>query len=137
MCSDEVTQTAVADLLRGRGHEVLLLRSHAGAISALSSDNARPARPSSPDNLLPTRRSTPVFLKEIARKAAERAERREILKMLERTRWNRVRAAKLLNISYRALLYKMKGAGLDRVAPAIGSRTPQSSRTNANCEARR
>ncbi|HYB69182.1 MAG TPA: helix-turn-helix domain-containing protein, partial [Candidatus Bathyarchaeia archaeon] len=28
--------------------------------------------------------------------------------------WNRVRAAKLLDISYRALLYKIKDAGLDR-----------------------
>ena len=33
--------------------------------------------------------------------------------MLERTGWNRVRAAKALRISYRALLYKIKDAGLD------------------------
>jgi DNA-binding NtrC family response regulator len=32
--------------------------------------------------------------------------------MLEQTRWNRLRAAKLLNISYRALLYKIKDAGI-------------------------
>jgi two-component system response regulator AtoC len=63
-----------------------------------------------------------VFLKDIARKAAERAEREEILKMLERTRWNRARTAKALNISYRSLLYKMKGAGLDRIPPAAGVR---------------
>ena len=55
----------------------------------------------------------PVFLKDITRKAAERAEREEILKMLEQTRWNRVKTARLLNISYRALLYKMKRAGLE------------------------
>jgi len=40
-------------------------------------------------------------------------------KILEQTRWNRVRAAKLLNISYRALLYKIKKAGL---APMVRSR---------------
>ncbi len=61
-----------------------------------------------------------VFLKDIARKAAQRAEREEIVKMLERTHWNRARAAKLLNISYRSLLYKMKGGGLDRIPPAAG-----------------
>jgi len=33
--------------------------------------------------------------------------------MLERTSWNRVRAARALRISYRALLYKIKEAGLD------------------------
>jgi DNA-binding NtrC family response regulator len=39
--------------------------------------------------------------------------------MLEETRWNRVKAAKALGISYRALLYKLKDAGLvpDRSAP--------------------
>jgi two-component system response regulator AtoC len=61
-----------------------------------------------------------VFLKDVARKAARRAEREEILKMLERTRWNRARAATLLNISYRSLLYKMKDAGLDRIRPIAG-----------------
>ena len=34
-------------------------------------------------------------------------------KMLEQTGWNRVRAARALRISYRALLYKIKQAGLD------------------------
>ena len=59
-----------------------------------------------------------VSLKEIGRRAAQDAERTAILQMLEQTRWNRLRAAKLLNISYRALLYKMKdaGIGLDAVA---------------------
>jgi len=40
-------------------------------------------------------------------------ERRVIIEMLEQTGWNRVRAAKALRISYRALLYKIKQAGLD------------------------
>ncbi|MEX2222729.1 MAG: sigma-54 dependent transcriptional regulator [Candidatus Rokuibacteriota bacterium] len=66
------------------------------------------------------RQPTTVFLKDVARKAAREAEREEILKMLERTRWNRVIAAKLLNISYRSLLYKMKDAGLDRTQSITG-----------------
>ena len=61
-----------------------------------------------------------VFLKDVARRAARQAEREEILRMLERTRWNRVNAAKLLHISYRSLLYKMKEAGFDRTHPTAG-----------------
>ena len=53
-----------------------------------------------------------VSLKEIARAAARAAEREAIARVLEETRWNRVRAAKLLGISYRALLYKIKDVGL-------------------------
>ena len=53
-----------------------------------------------------------VSLKHIARRAAHAAEREVILRTLERTEWNRVRAAKLLEISYRALLYKIKNFGL-------------------------
>jgi two-component system, NtrC family, response regulator AtoC len=59
-----------------------------------------------------------VSLKDIGRRAAQQAERAAILQMLEQTRWNRLRAARQLNISYRALLYKMKegGIGLDPAA---------------------
>ena len=56
----------------------------------------------------------PSSLKDVARQAARSAEREAIAKVLEDTRWNRVKAAKLLQISYRALLYKIKEVGLDR-----------------------
>jgi two-component system, NtrC family, response regulator AtoC len=52
-------------------------------------------------------------LKEIGRRASQAAEREAIAKMLEQTGWNRVRTARALRISYRALLYKIKQAGLD------------------------
>jgi two-component system response regulator AtoC len=52
-------------------------------------------------------------LKEISRRASQAAERKAIASMLEQTGWNRVRAAKALRISYRALLYKIKQSGLD------------------------
>src|SRR5690242_18769757 len=69
-----------------------------------------------PDELGASRptKSTSMSLKDIARKAAQGAEREAILQALEQTQWNRVRAAKLLEISYRALLYKIKDNGLDR-----------------------
>ena len=51
------------------------------------------------------------------RGASAVAERDAIRKVLEEAGWNRVRTAKALRISYRALLYKMKRLGLrDEVA---------------------
>jgi len=52
-------------------------------------------------------------LKEAARAASRLAERAMILNQLERTHWNRKRAARELQISYKALLYKLKQLGLD------------------------
>jgi len=53
-------------------------------------------------------------LKHVGRRAAKDAERVTIQKMLEQTRWNRREAAELLQISYKALLYKIKEYGLDQ-----------------------
>jgi two-component system, NtrC family, response regulator AtoC len=52
-------------------------------------------------------------LKEAARAASRQAERAMILNQLERTHWNRKRAARELQISYKALLYKLKQLGLE------------------------
>ena len=52
-------------------------------------------------------------LRYISQRAAHAAEQSAILGALQTTRWNRVKAAKLLNISYRSLLQKIKEAGLD------------------------
>jgi two-component system response regulator AtoC len=57
-----------------------------------------------------------VSLKEIARAAARAAERELIQRMLTRTCWNRKEAAEILGISYKALLYKIKESGLDKVS---------------------
>jgi DNA-binding NtrC family response regulator len=50
-------------------------------------------------------------LKAAARAASREAEKELILKALERTRWNRKRAAQELQISYKSLLYKLKQIG--------------------------
>ena len=55
-------------------------------------------------------------LKDIARHAAREAERELIYRTLQQTRWNRREAAEILGISYKALLYKIKEAELDRAS---------------------
>jgi two-component system response regulator AtoC len=52
-------------------------------------------------------------LKDVSRQASQKAERKVILQQLERTRWNRKRTARELQISYKALLYKLKQLNLD------------------------
>lgn len=52
-----------------------------------------------------------VSLKQAAKAASREAEKELILKVLNRTRWNRRRAAQELQISYKALLYKLKQIG--------------------------
>jgi DNA-binding NtrC family response regulator len=54
-----------------------------------------------------------ISLKDAARAASREAEREIILQVLTRTRWNRRRAAQELQISYKALLYKMKQIGCE------------------------
>jgi len=54
----------------------------------------------------------PISLKKLTRQATRQLERKIILKVLHNHHWNRKQAAKTLNISYRALLYKIRDAGL-------------------------
>jgi DNA-binding NtrC family response regulator len=51
-------------------------------------------------------------LKSLARSAKDEAEGEAIRQALEQTNWNRKRAATLLQISYKALLYKIRQYGI-------------------------
>jgi len=51
-------------------------------------------------------------LKMVARAASQKAERELIMRALERTRWNRKKAAHELRISYKSLLCKIKQIGV-------------------------
>ena len=53
----------------------------------------------------------PISLKELTRQAVRELERKIILRVLQANHWNRKKSAKMLNISYRALLYKIRQAG--------------------------
>lgn len=52
--------------------------------------------------------SQSLSLQDASRQVKKSFERQEILRALEANQWNRKRAARALNISYRALLYKLK-----------------------------
>jgi len=54
-----------------------------------------------------------INLKEVGKKAGEEAEKKVIESTLYETRWNRKEAAKLLRVSYKALLYKIQKYHLD------------------------
>ena len=53
-------------------------------------------------------------LKKVGKMAAQEAEKQLILDTLLQTRWNRKKAADLLDISYKALLYKIKQSGISK-----------------------
>jgi len=59
----------------------------------------------------------PVTLRELAQRASLDAQRLAIRAVLERVHWNRAEAARILHISYKALLYKIDQCGLGRKRP--------------------
>jgi two-component system response regulator AtoC len=69
--------------------------------------------PEKKTKMVPTKKSWPS-LKEVHRDAIKKAESEIILKALETTNWNRKKAANILEINYKTLLYKIKECGLDR-----------------------
>jgi transcriptional regulator with PAS, ATPase and Fis domain len=75
-----------------------------------------PAAPAEPPALPAAHAALTGSLKDIARHAAREAEREIIIRTLQQTRWNRREAAELLGVSYKALLYKIKEAELDRAS---------------------
>jgi len=64
-----------------------------------------------------------IPLKRIAKQAVREMEGNLILKALRENKWNRRKAAQALSISYRALIYKIREAGL---APRNSRKSPQS-----------
>ena len=58
--------------------------------------------------------SSPSDLKSLVRGLKDKAEMEAISRALEQTNWSRKQAARLLNISYKALLYKIRQYGIDR-----------------------
>jgi two-component system response regulator AtoC len=59
-----------------------------------------------------------VSLKKVTRQAVLELEREVILRSLQANNWNRKRVARALSISYRALLYKIRNAGIASPRPS-------------------
>jgi two-component system response regulator AtoC len=75
-------------------------------------------RPAAVDHCTTGRKT--VSLKHVAKDAIREMERSVILEALRDNQWNRRKAAQVLKISYRALIYKIRDAGLMRTGESRG-----------------
>jgi transcriptional regulator with GAF, ATPase, and Fis domain len=111
--TDASIRRDLADAIAGRAPHA------AGHIPALEPAAAPAAAAPPPPLPSPAAEGPAAFsgsLKDIARHAAREAERALIFRTLQHTRWNRREAAEILGISYKALLYKIKEAELDKAS---------------------
>jgi two-component system response regulator AtoC len=109
--TDAPIRREVADAIAGRAIRVgpIPALQHAAPVYAPAAPAAQaPPLPPAPPRVLSG------SLKDIGRSAAREAERELIYRTLQHTRWNRREAAEILGISYKALLYKIKDAELDK-----------------------
>jgi two-component system response regulator AtoC len=124
--TDASIRIEIADAIAGRERRVgpIPAIEHASALVA-----SQAAAAALPLPVAPTAAPVPVAaigreeapapvgsLKDIGRSAARIAERELIARTLQQTRWNRREAAEILGISYKALLYKIKEAELDKAS---------------------
>ncbi|HWF66770.1 MAG TPA: sigma-54 dependent transcriptional regulator [Acidobacteriaceae bacterium] len=102
------------------GNETQILRELSGRTVAKVIPTPKEAISGPPQQEKSNAATTPdaASLLEIGRRAAWEAERHAILEMLEATRWNRREASRRLQISYKALLNKIKQMNLEGNAPA-------------------
>ena len=121
--SDDSIRRDLADSIAGRGMRtgpipLLQDRPAAAAVPPVNAVTAGPAANAAVSTAHAGAVSAPApligSLKDIARHAAREAERELIFRTLQQTRWNRREAAEILGISYKALLYKIKEAELDK-----------------------
>jgi two-component system response regulator AtoC len=99
----------------------LVLREEDLAISELESRSVMEAPIPPPDS--PGSAEQAGGLKSLVRNLKDQAEEEAIRHALEQTNWNRKTAAMMLNISYKALLYKIRQYGIQQ-QPGASARTP-------------
>jgi two-component system response regulator AtoC len=78
-----------------------------------------PVRPRPPAYSLSATSGEPVPLKTLTKEAIREMERNAIVEALRANHWNRRKAAQALKISYRAMIYKIRDAGLIVRRPAV------------------
>ena len=54
-----------------------------------------------------------LSLKKVRKRAMDKVEKEVIAYVLDKTGWNRSKATKILKISYKTLLYKIKDLGIE------------------------
>ncbi len=123
--TDEPIRREIADAIAGRNSRPgpipalqprVDTQSNGSGATAATSSQAQQAPPSPPLAASNAPAALVGTLKDIARHAAREAERELIYRTLQHTRWNRREAAEILGISYKALLYKIKEAELDKAS---------------------
>jgi len=72
-----------------------------------------PRTSAAPENALKPQEAPNGGLKSLVRSLKDEAEAEAIARTLEQTNWNRKEAARILNISYKALLYKTRQYGIE------------------------
>jgi len=93
-----------------RDEDAIARELHAKCAPTASAPAPTPTR----DDVQPVANPDPLLQR--ANEEHRQAETTAILAALDSTRWNRKRAATLLKINYKALLYKMKRLGIDDLA---------------------
>lgn len=117
--SDESLRRDLSDAIAGRIRRmgpIPLLEPRADEARSVAAATVRPAATTVAPDPAPAPMVLNGSLKDIARHAARQAERELIFRTLQHTRWNRREAAEILGISYKALLYKIKEAELDKAS---------------------
>jgi two-component system response regulator AtoC len=76
------------------------------------SAQAEPSAPEANEPVSVDAGSAQVSLRDIGRRAARDAEREALKRVLNQTNWNRKKAARILEVSYKTLLQKIKECGL-------------------------
>jgi transcriptional regulator with GAF, ATPase, and Fis domain len=92
---------------------LIVLGNEKAIIEELTPVTKKESIPEKKEKTLPAKKIWPS-LKEVNREAVKNAESEIILKALETTNWNRKKAANILEINYKTLLYKIKECGLDK-----------------------
>jgi len=91
---------------------IVVLENEAPILEELRAQRGPQPKPAFIQSVVETETGGISPLKEIGRRAALEAERETIQRVLFQTNWNRKKAAKILNISYKTLLQKIKECGL-------------------------
>ena len=86
------------------------------ALAATTEEQSKIPQSAFPQAIPSLNKEAQYSLKDVGKEAASKAERELIRNILYQTHWNRKRAAEILQISYKALLYKIKKYDLNRSA---------------------